>query len=194
MTPGGTALGIDFGTTHTVAVAAGAPLLFDASPLLVSAVAAAADGTLLTGRDALRAALQDPSRFEPNPKLRVDDGRVLLGGAEHDVEDIVAAPLCRVAREAARVLGGPAERTVLTCPASWAARRREVLLRAAGRAGLTGVTLVPEPVAAGAVHPGDPPHQPADPSQPPAGDPSQRTAGATAGWSSQPGDATPGGP
>ncbi|WP_344504469.1 Hsp70 family protein [Dactylosporangium maewongense] len=151
MTPGGMALGIDFGTTHTVAVAAGAPLLFDASPLLVSAVAAAADGTLLTGRDALRAALQDPSRFEPNPKLRVDDGRVLLGGAEHDVEDIVAAPLCRVAREAARVLGGPAERTVLTCPASWAARRREVLLRAAGRAGLTGVTLVPEPVAA-AVH------------------------------------------
>ncbi|MEV4516059.1 Hsp70 family protein [Dactylosporangium sp. NPDC049525] len=152
MTPlGGTVLGIDFGTTHTVAVLGDTPLLFDASPLLVSAVAAAPDGGLLTGRDAQRGALQDPSRFEPNPKLRVDEGRVLLGGVEYEVEELVAAPLRRVAAEAARVLGGPPARTVLTYPASWAARRRDVLLRAAGRAGLPDVSLVPEPVAA-AVH------------------------------------------
>jgi hypothetical protein len=148
---GETLLGIDFGTTHTVAVVGDTPLLFDASPLLASAVAAAADGTLLTGRDAQRSALQDPGRFEPNPKLRIDEGRVLLGGAELTVEELIAAPLRRVAAEAGRVLGAPPARTVLTHPASWAAGRRDVLLRAAQRAGLSGVTLVPEPVAA-AVH------------------------------------------
>ena len=47
-------LAVDFGTTHTVAVLAPAkPLLFDASPLLSSAVAIET-GRLLTGRDAVR--------------------------------------------------------------------------------------------------------------------------------------------
>jgi hypothetical protein len=85
-------LGVDFGTTHTAAVlfdpdggGASVPLLFDASPLLLSGVHLAPDGQLLTGRDAARGALSDPGRSEPNPKLRVDDGTVLLGDAELSV-------------------------------------------------------------------------------------------------------------
>ena len=54
------AVGIDFGTTHTVAAVATAdgrvqPLLFDSSPLLSSAVYAA-DDRLLVVRDAERSA------------------------------------------------------------------------------------------------------------------------------------------
>ncbi|MGI5240968.1 Hsp70 family protein [Dactylosporangium sp. CA-139066] len=152
-------LGIDFGTTHTAAVlfdpeGAGAPvpLLFDASPLLLSGVHLTADGQLLTGRDTARNALSDPGRSEPNPKLRVDEGTVLLGDAEVQVHALIAAVLGRVHDEAVRHAGAPVGRTVLTHPASWATHRRDVLLRAAEAAGLPGVTLVPEPVAAAAFH------------------------------------------
>src|SRR5262249_21792736 len=52
-------LGIDFGTSNTVAMLRWPdgrvkPLLFDGSPLLPSAVFAAADGSLVVGSDALR--------------------------------------------------------------------------------------------------------------------------------------------
>ena len=55
------AVGIDFGTSHTVAVVAvdGAPprpLLFDGSPLLPSAVYLDPGGRLVAGQDAVRAA------------------------------------------------------------------------------------------------------------------------------------------
>src|SRR4051812_31467140 len=70
-------LGIDYGTSNTVAVlrwpdGRGRTLLFDSSPLLPSAVFATVEGPLLVGRDAERAARADPGRFEPNPKRRID--------------------------------------------------------------------------------------------------------------------------
>ncbi|GAA4250205.1 Hsp70 family protein [Dactylosporangium darangshiense] len=152
-------LGIDFGTTHTAAVlfqpdggGAPVPLLFDASPLLLSGVHLAPDGQLLTGRDAARGALSDPGRSEPNPKLRIDDGNILLGDVEVPVHQVIAAVLRRVLDEAVRHAGLPVGRTVLTYPASWAAYRRDVLMRAAQEAGLPDVTLVLEPVAAAAFH------------------------------------------
>ena len=58
-------LGIDFGTTHTVAALTSPerpqPLLFDASFLLPSAVYAETDGRLLVGQDAIRSARLDVS-------------------------------------------------------------------------------------------------------------------------------------
>jgi hypothetical protein len=161
-------LGIDFGTTHTVAVLQTSeraePLLFDSSPLLSSAVFAGPDGGMLTGRDGERSARLDPTRYEPNPKRRIDEAAVLLGDREHPVAQIIAAVLTRVATEAVRAVGGPPAQTVLTYPATWAAPRKDVLARAAAAAGLRPVTLVPEPVAAAAhfttvlghtVNPGD---------------------------------------
>ncbi|MFG2036584.1 Hsp70 family protein [Dactylosporangium sp. NPDC048998] len=156
MTPISPGLGLDFGTSHTVAVLARddgrvEPLLFDASPLLPSAVFAEEGGRLLVGRDADRGARVDPSRYEPNLKRRLDDGALLLGDAEVRVVDACAAVLRRVRGEAARTLGGTVPgRTVLTCPAGWGPRRRELLATAAGAAGLSGVELVSEPVAAAA--------------------------------------------
>jgi molecular chaperone DnaK len=146
-------LGIDFGTTHTVSTlmgpdGRGQPLMFDGSFLLPSAVFAETDGRLLVGRDAERSARLDPSRFEPNPKRRVDDGTVLLGNREYSIVDLVSAALRRAGDEAARVAGSMPAHVVLTHPANWAASRRSVLVEAARQAGLPPPALVPEPVAA----------------------------------------------
>jgi len=148
-------LGIDFGTTHTVAVIEIAdgraqPLLFDSSPLLSSAVFADAGGRLLTGRDGERSARLDPTRYEPNPKRRIDEAIILLGNDEYPLPRVISAVLTRVAAEAVRASGGAPAQTVLTYPANWGSHRKDVLVQAASAAGLTSVTVVPEPVAAAA--------------------------------------------
>ncbi|MFF5229522.1 Hsp70 family protein [Dactylosporangium sp. NPDC000521] len=147
-------LGVDFGTSSTVAMLSGPGaraelVLFDGSPLLPSAVCADATGTLLVGRDALHAGLSTPERFEPHPKRRIDEGVVLLG-AEVPVVDLIAAVLARVGTEAGQIIGGRPDSTVVTCPASWAWPRRRILSEAATVAGLPDVRLVAEPIAAAA--------------------------------------------
>ncbi|GAA4592309.1 actin-like ATPase involved in cell morphogenesis [Actinoplanes octamycinicus] len=147
------ALGIDFGTSNTVAVARwpdgrARPILVDGSPLLPSAVYADAEGNLLVGRDAVHSARLEPARFEPNPKRRVDDGLVLLGEQEFDVVDLITGVLARVVEEWHRAVGPYRPETTLTCPATWGATRRTLLAEAAARAGLSGARLVAEPVAA----------------------------------------------
>jgi len=146
-------LGIDFGTSNTVAMirtpdARMRPLLFDGSPLLPSAVYVNTDGKILVGRDAERNARVDPARFEPNPKRRIDDGEVLLGDQEFPVADLISAVLARVAEEWHRAAGPVPTDVTLTCPATWGATRRSLLAAAAAKAGLENVRLVAEPVAA----------------------------------------------
>lgn len=145
-------LGIDFGTSNTVAMVRtgtgrARPLLFDGSPLLPSAVYLNPDGRLLVGRDAERSARLDPARFEPNPKRRVDDGTVLLGDQELPVPQVVAAVLRHVATEAHRQLGG-CDELRLSHPAQWGERRRTILVEAARAAGLPNPVMIAEPVAA----------------------------------------------
>ncbi len=147
------ALGVDFGTSNTVAVARwpngrARPILVDGSPLLPSAVYAEPGGELIAGRDAVHSARLDPARFEPNPKRHVDDGLVLLGEREFPVIDLMAAVLSRVAEEWRRAAGPVPTEVTLTCPATWGTTRRSLLVDAADRAGLTNSRLVAEPVAA----------------------------------------------
>ena len=147
------ALGVDFGTSNTVAVARwpdgrARPLLVDGSPLLPSAVYAEPDGTVIVGRDAVHSSRLDPARFEPNPKRRIDDDVVLLGDHELPVVNLMAAVLARVAEEWHRAVGPMQPETTLTCPATWGAARRSRLAEAAEQAGLSGARLVAEPVAA----------------------------------------------
>ena len=148
-------LGVDFGTSNTVAVyqradGSAAPLLFDASPMLSSAVFAGPETALLTGADATRAWTADPAGYEPNPKRRIDDGTVWLGQREVEVVDLIGVVLARVAGEAHRVLGGPPGPVTLTHPAAWSRARLGLLTEAARRADLGAVRLTPEPVAAAA--------------------------------------------
>src|SRR5690606_22972701 len=124
-------LGIDFGTSNTAAVlrvrgGRVEPVLFDGSPVLPSAVYHDPDSRLLTGRDAVFSARLRPERFEPNPKLRVDDGHVHLG-VDVPVAELFAAVLRRVADTARDAIGRPAETVTLTHPAAWGPRRLAIL-------------------------------------------------------------------
>jgi actin-like ATPase involved in cell morphogenesis len=150
-------LSVDLGTSNTVAVLSAhgrAPRVVevDGSATMPSAVFATDDGGLIVGRDAERRARLDPSRFEPNPKRRVDEGMLLLGDSIVTVTDAMAAVLHRVGEETSRQLGGAQPDEVrLTHPAQWGPLRRNVLLSAARLAGFSSnLVLVPEPVAAAA--------------------------------------------
>ena len=147
-------LAVDFGTSNTVAalgVDGGAPRLvtIDGSPLVPSSVFLTDDGTLAVGRDADRQARIDPSRYEPNPKRRIDDGFILLGAAALPVTMVISEVLKRVHGEVRRQLGGEPDQVRLTHPARWGQRRRDTLIAAANEAGFGhDLVLIPEPVAA----------------------------------------------
>ncbi|MCS7476552.1 Hsp70 family protein [Umezawaea endophytica] len=150
-------LSVDLGTSNTVAVlsAHGRPprvVEVDGASAMPSAIFCEEDGTLVVGRDAERRARLDPSRFEPNPKRRVDDGVLRLGDSMVAVSDALAAVLGRVLEETERQLNGAAlDEVRLTHPAQWGPTRRNVLMSAALLAGVTAeIVLVPEPVAAAA--------------------------------------------
>src|SRR4051794_39209706 len=132
-------LAVDFGTSNTVAalgVDGGAPRLvaIDSSPLVPSSVFLTEAGDLAVGRAADRQARLDPSRYEPNPKRRIDDGQILLGTTPIPVVTAIAAVLRRVAGEVTRQLGGPADQVRLTHPARWGQRRKDTLVAAAREA------------------------------------------------------------
>src|SRR5215212_5301048 len=150
--PDGFALGVDLGTSNTVAVVRWPdgrtrPLLVDGVPVLPSGVYLDEHGQLYVGRDAQRLAQVEPARYEPNPKRRIDERTVLLGDREIEAVQMLAAVLGAVARAAMEAVGHlpPA---VLTYPAAWGPRRRETLAEAAARAGWPPPRLVPEPVGA----------------------------------------------
>ncbi len=148
---------VDFGTSSTCVVASingrePQVVVVDGQPLMSSAVYAAPDGTLFVGQEAERQAAVDPSRYEPNPKRRIDEGDLLLGDNVLRVTDVVHAVLKRAVTEARRLAGdAEVELLVLTHPADWGATRTRLLRQAAN--GLARqVALVPEPVAAAVYH------------------------------------------
>lgn len=145
-------LGVDLGTSNTVAVVRWPdgrtrPLLVDGTPVMPSSVFVDESGHIHVGRDAQRLAQTDPSRFEPNPKQRTDEQTILLGDREVPTVALLTAILRAVADKAVEAVGflPPA---ILTYPVKWASMRREMLQDAAAKAGFPPVTLVPEPIGA----------------------------------------------
>jgi molecular chaperone DnaK (HSP70) len=103
-------LGIDYGTSNTVAVLRWPngrvrPLLFDGFPLLPSAVFANPDGSIVSGRDAVRSASLAPASYEPHVKRRIDELDLLLGDRVVPVVGLIAATLRRVYAEAVQAAG-----------------------------------------------------------------------------------------
>ncbi|MET7470048.1 Hsp70 family protein [Micromonospora sp. NPDC005686] len=161
----GFALGVDLGTSNTVAVlrwpdGRTRPVLVDGHPILPSGVYADADGHLHVGRDAQRLAQADPAGYEPNPKRRVDEESVELGGRAYRPAELLAATLRTVA-DAAVAAVGMLPPAVVTHPAAWTPARRQVLHDALELAGwpaaaehtlagpiAPGTRLLREPVAA----------------------------------------------
>jgi molecular chaperone DnaK (HSP70) len=148
---------VDFGTSSTCTVTSvdGAEpqvVVIDGQPLLPSAVFAGTDGTLFVGHEAERHAAVDPSRFEPHPKRRIDEGSLLLGNSVLTVGDAVRAVLRRAVAEARHCAGGAVvDLLVLTHPAEWGNVRIQQLRTAARGLGKE-LALVPEPAAAAVFH------------------------------------------
>jgi actin-like ATPase involved in cell morphogenesis len=148
-------LGIDFGTSYTVAAVAadGAVNVVDVESngrdRIPSSVFLTEDGQLLVGSAAQHQAVFAPERYEPTPKRLLNEGSVFLGDRMVPVAELAAAMLLRVYTEACRQQGERAPEVIrLTHPADWGETRLVVLREAVERAGLSEVTLVPEPVAA----------------------------------------------
>ncbi|MDA1360000.1 Hsp70 family protein [Glycomyces luteolus] len=146
------ALGIDFGTHHTVATVLRDDgrrhqLLFEGTPLLPSGIYIDYEASILVGRDAAREGRRRPERYERNPKLRLDAATILLGDKEVPVRDAVAAVLRRAIADCGTAAGVPRSVTV-TVPAGWGPARRHIIADAAASAGAVSPVLLPEPVAA----------------------------------------------
>lgn len=155
------ALGIDFGTTHTVAAAyalhdgaptpAAGPLNLGEHGAMASCVSFdAEDARTLVGKAARARAFVDPSgtiygikRQLPNAQWsRVAFNRL------YKPEDVVALILSEARQRIERELGEPVVEAVLTVPAHFGVRERVRMIDAARQAGLNVRTLLSEPVAA----------------------------------------------
>jgi molecular chaperone DnaK len=150
-------LGIDFGTSYTVAAVAteGTVTVVDVESngrsRMPSSVFMSPDGEILVGTAAQHQAVFAPERYEPTPKRALGEGDVFLGDDLVPVTDLVAAVLRRVYTEASRQQGESAPNAVfVTHPADWGETRLGVLREAIEQADLSGYSLVAEPIAAAA--------------------------------------------
>ena len=150
-------LGIDFGTSFTVAAIAqhGSTTVVDVESngrsRMPSSVFVGPDGEILVGSAAQHQAVFAPERYEPTPKRALGEGELFLGDRLVPVTDLVAAVLRRVYTEASRQQGETVPSTVfVTHPADWAEARLEVLREAIEQADLPSYSLLAEPVAAAA--------------------------------------------
>ena len=148
-------LGIDFGTSYTVAAIAssdGVTVLdieSNGQSRMPSSVFYTESGEILVGSAAQHQSAFAPERFEATPKRSIADGEIFLGDDMVGVTTLVAAVLRKAYTEATRRRGETLPRVVrLTHPAEWGASRLDLLREAAARADLPEVVLVPEPVAA----------------------------------------------
>ncbi|HEV3228174.1 MAG TPA: Hsp70 family protein [Solirubrobacteraceae bacterium] len=150
-------LGIDFGTSYTVAAVAEGDenwvvdLESDGKTRIPSAVFFTESGDILVGTAAQHQAVFAPERYEPTPKRSLGEGQLFLGDRPVAVTDLVAAVFRRVYTEACRQKGERTPREIrLTYPAEWGDTRLAMVREAAQKAGLANFSFVPEPVAAAA--------------------------------------------
>ncbi len=152
------ALAVDYGTILTCAAVGTGDrveiLEIGFDRCLPSPVGMDDEGQFVTGREALALARWDAARVEEAPKRALVAGAaVRLGDRVVDPIDLVAATLRRVADEAQRRFGDtPPSRVVLTHPVRCSPVETDRLLAAATRAGLSGLELLPEPLAVAAFH------------------------------------------
>ncbi len=148
-------LGIDFGTSFTVAVVAedraAQPVDVEArgSDRLPSSVFLTEEGEILVGTAAQHQAKFAPDRYEPTPKRLMGDDEVFLGDRLVPIVELVGGVLRKAYTEACRQQGERAPSIVrLTYPATWAESRCKVLRDACALAQIPPPELITEPVAA----------------------------------------------
>jgi actin-like ATPase involved in cell morphogenesis len=147
------ALAIDYGTTFTSAAVVtdtGVEVLEVEGVRRLPSGVVLLDDQLLVGVSAEQQYGLHADRAERTPKRALGvHPHLLLGGEPVETVDAVAATLRAVYEEALRRSNGhPPTEVKLTHPASWSDARLDALREAAARAGMTEVSLLPEPVAA----------------------------------------------
>jgi actin-like ATPase involved in cell morphogenesis len=148
-------LAVDFGTCFTVAAAADSDRvevldLAGNGSLRIPSSVWLGDDEVAVGADAINRAVSDPTRFVRSPKRLV--GRqedCIIAGTSVPVHSLISAVFAQVWETALMLHRDYKPSAInLTCPAGWADSKRAVLRSAAEEAGMTGVSLVDEPVAA----------------------------------------------
>ena len=151
------ALGLDFGTTFTAAAihrngVVQVATLGNRAGAVPAAVFVRPEGSLLHGEDAFMRGASEPLRLVRNLKRRLGDTSTIeVAGDSFDPAVLVADHLSWAVQQVAEQEGGPAERFVMTHPASWRSSRLDELRRAISLAGLEPI-LFAEPHAAATFH------------------------------------------
>jgi molecular chaperone DnaK len=157
-TPGGRAVGIDFGSTNSVI-----SVLEDGKPTVVpnaegarttpSVVAFAENGHLLVGEAAKRQMVTNADRTIHTVKQHLGtDWSITLDGTEYSPQRMAAFILRKLKRDAEAYLGEPVTDAVLTVPARFDDAQRQALREAGEIAGLNVLRLVHDPTAAAFVY------------------------------------------
>jgi molecular chaperone DnaK len=146
-------VGIDLGTTNSEVayVQGGQPHVFaeDGDPILPSFVGLSEDGRLLVGKAARNQWVLAPQRTVKSIKRQMgQDVKVKLGDQEYRPQEISAMILKALKARAARELGAPVPRAVITVPAYFNDAQRQATREAGELAGLEVVRILNEPTAA----------------------------------------------
>ena len=150
-------VGIDLGTTNSVvaAVVDGRPVVLEeeGAAILPSVVGLAADGGLVVGVAARNQLAAFPERTVASIKRRMGTmDPVSLGEQDFTPPEISAVILRRLRDRAARALGRPVRRAVVTVPAFFDENQRQATREAGELAGLKVERVVNEPTAASLVY------------------------------------------
>ncbi len=143
-------LGVDLGTTSVAAAVARSTgvemfMLGERDVVTPAVVYVREDGTIITGDAAERRAARHPDPVGRGIKRRLGDSApIMLSDVPYFATTLLGAQLRDVVRKVVDTEGGPPERIVLTHPAGWEARRRELFAGIASAAGLEPVQLATE--------------------------------------------------
>jgi molecular chaperone DnaK len=146
-------VGIDLGTTNSeVAIVRERQphvLAEDGDPILPSFVGLSEDGRLLVGKAARNQWALAPERTIKSIKRKMgQDVKVQLGDQEYRPQEISAMILKALRERAARQLGTPVSKAVITVPAYFNDAQRQATREAGELAGLEVVRILNEPTAA----------------------------------------------
>ncbi len=146
-------VGIYLGTTNSevALVRDGQPHVFaeDGDPILPSFVGLSEDGRLLVGKAARNQWVLAPERTVKSIKRKMgQDVKVRLGEQEYRPQEISAMILKTLRDRAARELGQPVNKAVITVPAYFNDDQRRATREAGELAGLEVVRILNEPTAA----------------------------------------------
>ena len=147
-------IGIDLGTTNSevAIVRDGQPQVFpgdDGDPILPSFVGLSEDGRLLVGKAARNQWVLAPERTVKSIKRKMgQDVKVRLGEQEYRPQEISAMILRALRDRAARELGSPVKKAVITVPAYFNDAQRQATREAGELAGLEVARILNEPTAA----------------------------------------------